>query len=621
MSLDRRIVAAGFLLLALVKHSLISAAALGGAPAAVLPYAALLLASLSIRRRAAVWGGGLALVLGEAASFAVSLSAAQHLAERSADPLRMAGWMMIPTLLGPPASAVFVLPVGMAVGAWMGRRFGWTEDLPTEARAGAARDAARVGNAAAVAGAAIVLATNLMAGSFNPGLLAFAVWALLPYGLLVLAARAVRDPWAVAGAGSAALAAEIGIRAAVFLYPRGSTAAIALVFSPALISAVFLPAGAAAGWALGRVWRACGPVGRAATGLVSAGALGLIVLGLARPELFPTAVARRRAALRRIGVPRVVKGVDAFEKLLVLNRAAWHVAGDFDGVPGDEIAVVDHDGATLLDPVDFHERGRADFRGEAGRLWNWYSTLAPLDGRLVVVQTGGGYSATEVRGLDGRLVWSYRPDPRLPPTALKPADLDGDGRLEFYASHHQATVRLDGDGREVWKRPTRGANLVAVAPRSTESPAWVVGSEYPSVVKVWDESGRALAEMPYPKEGGVVDVVDWPEKRALLLGGTAPRGLGLDGATLFELPPGDFALSQALAVRPWPGARAHLALVAAAPRDVERWQVRILSPEREVVYDEVLASTVRLLKARRADGGETLLLSGDGLRVVRPLRK
>jgi hypothetical protein len=67
---------------------------------------------------------------------------------------------------------------------------------------------------------------------------------MVPYVVLWVAGRALRDPWPALGAGSAAIAADLGIRAAVFLWPRGSTAAIALVFSPAYITAIVMPIGA-----------------------------------------------------------------------------------------------------------------------------------------------------------------------------------------------------------------------------------------------------------------------------------------------------------------------------------------------------------------------------------------
>lgn len=478
-------------------------------------------------------------------------------------------------------------------------------------------NARRLARLLAALGALLVIGSSLLAGGW--GAVGFALWALAPYALLVLAARLLPNPWAIGGAGAAALATELGIRAAVFVYPRGSTAAVALVFSPAVIAALALPGGAAAGLVLGRVWRSGNPVARALVSVVAPAALGLIVLGFARPELFPTALLRRRAALERIGPPRVVTGSASFESVPVTERPLWVVSGDFDEAPGEEIALVDHRGASLLDATAFHELRRVEFGGPPGRLWNWYSRLVRLDGHLLVVQTGGGYQATELRELDGRLLWSYHPDPELPPSALRAADLDGDGQPEFYASTVHAVVRLDASGHELWRQPTRLSSLMALAARSEASPAWLVGLEYGRVVQVWDETGKLLAELPHRDESSVAGVVDWPERRALLLGGSPARGVGLDGRSAFEIPLGDFTLGEGLALSFSAGAPRHLALASLAPRDVRRSRLLILSPAHEIVYDEVLEEPVRLLAARRADGGETLLVQGGGrLRVLRP---
>jgi hypothetical protein len=470
---------------------------------------------------------------------------------------------------------------------------------------------------AAAAGTVLVVATSALGGTWSLALVAFVLWALLPYGLLALAGSVLPDAWSAGGAGAAMLVVEAGVRASVFLYPRGSIAAVALVFSPILVGMSAVP-GAVGGWVLGWAWRTGSALLRLAGGLAAASVLGLTVLGLARPELFPTAVWRRRSTLARIGEPRVVLGGDAFEIVPVSDRAAWHVAGRFDEGPGELVAVVDNRGADLLDPADFRRRGHADFGPVRGGIWNWFSTLVRMDGRLVVVQTGGGYSDVKVQELDGRVLWSYRPDPNLPPTALRPADLDGDGTVEFYASDHDATVRLDAAGREVWRRPTSMAHLVGVAARSGGSPAWVVAVEYARRARIWDETGAPLAELPLTAQDNVFGTVDWPETRAIVLGGATVRGIALDGKPLFEMPLGDFFLSDVLAVRFTPAGRPHLALVGATPRDVGRWRLLVLSSDQKVVYDEILDRSVRLLKARRADGGETLFMSGNGLRALRP---
>jgi hypothetical protein len=482
---------------------------------------------------------------------------------------------------------------------------------------GAAGNPSRVAAAFALVGGALVVGTNLAGGTPSLSMALFTVWALVPYAALWTAGRSPRfpDPWPFVGMGGVGLAVEAGTRAAVFVFPARSTAAVALVFSPALVLLSFVP-GALAGKLLGRAWRTGWPVLRAAVGIAFGAALALTVIALARPDILPTAVAARRAALKAIGEPRVAVGGDAFRKVLVSGVPGWHLAVPLDGKPGEEIAVVGARGADFYDAGNLSPRGRVDFG--AGLRWSWFSSLTRVGGRVVVVQTGGGFSPTEVRATDGTLVWDYRPDPKLPPNALRAADLEGSGAVAFYAASQSAVARLDAAGKTVWSRPGNSPQLLALAPRVKQATAWVVTREYGKPAKVWDENGQALGEIPLTPLDDAFAVVDWPVIRGLVVGRGSARVVGLDGRALFEFPLAPMSLIGAESVHPAPDGKPLLALLAAGPRGVPRWRLVLLDAAGTVVYDEVYGAPLRLLKVRRADGGEALLLSSaDGLRALR----
>src|SRR5262249_12926899 len=121
-----------------------------------------------------------------------------------------------------------------------------------------------IGVIAAAVGGIVVVVTTLIFSEFtllSPGFAAYAAYALLPYAVLVFASFVVRSPWAIGGAGCASIAVELGIRGSVFVYPRGSTAPVALRFPPLFITGVALPVGAAVGWLRGRPWRRGGLAG------------------------------------------------------------------------------------------------------------------------------------------------------------------------------------------------------------------------------------------------------------------------------------------------------------------------------------------------------------------------
>jgi hypothetical protein len=469
----------------------------------------------------------------------------------------------------------------------------------------------------AILGVVLVWTTSIAGSGFSLLSLPFALWSTTPYAVLWILGGRLRNPWPALGAGTCALAADLGIRASVFLWPRGSTAAIALVFSPAYITALVMPIGATAGWLFGTLWRwrLAGRILVLTTGPI---ALGLLTLGLARPEIFPTTVLKRRALLERIGPPRIAVGAEAFESIPMSTKAAWFLTANLDTQSGDELAIVDHAGADVFDSVTRAVKGHVVFGGEPGRLWSSFSTLVRMPGDgLAIAQTGGGFSRTLVQDLNGRELWEYRPNPRLAPDALRPADLDRDGTTEFYASSTDGITRLDATGREVWRRATTAA-LLDTLPRTSDGPAWIVATEYGRKVLVWDENGRQLSELAVSAETSPLAVVDGPAGRSFIYGGNSARAFDLLGKALFEVPLGDFLLSTAAAVRFSTSEDPDLVLVGSTDRDTSRYRLLIVNVKLQAVYDEILDRYPRALVARQGDGSETLFVNdGQALRQLR----
>jgi hypothetical protein len=476
----------------------------------------------------------------------------------------------------------------------------------------------------ALAGVIVVFGTIAIAApgaSFSElaGVLGFSLWALLPYAILAVMGRLISSAWAIGGAGLLALTLEVAIRLAVFVFPQSSTAAVILVFSPVLISAIGLSVGAFLGFIVGRLWQTDNLAIRVVAATVAVAGLGLVGIGIARPELFPTALLFKKRMLERVGEPRVVSGGEAFELVVVHKGSAWFQATDADGAPGDEIAVIENGGIDILDGVTFEKRERIPLGGD-GRLWSWNSRLIRLEGKLVIVQTGGGFSDTEVRGTDGTLLWSYRPDPELAPDSLRPHDLDGDGVSEFYATTHRGLVRLDERGAEVWRRPATLVGILDLAPRTATDPSVVVGSGYQGLMLRWDDAGQAGGEVIAPGDSGPLGLVDFPERRGIATAGAALHVIGFDGKTVFTRPVEEgMGVRSALSVRATASAPARLAVVTGTSSDIGRARLLVLDAGGGVLYDELFGKAPAIFKAKAADGAETLFISAEeGLRALRP---
>jgi len=486
-------------------------------------------------------------------------------------------------------------------------------------------------------GVLLVVGSSLAGSGGSLLALPFAAWASAPWAVLLAAGRIGVPPWISAGATVAGLAVELGVRLAVFVFPAGSTAAIALVFSP-LAVAVAMAVGAGAGWAAQWSWPRTGVPGRLAIGAAAVLATTWLVVALARPDLLPTARVARQRALEAIGPPRVALGGSDWTATTVHEGAFWAVAADLDGDGRDDLATIDGaaiairaSGSTAV-PGAAHAVPPVSVRATLAvpSMWSWYSRLARLGSEIVVVQTGGGYQETAVATLDGRELWRYRPDPALPPTALTAADLDGDGVTEFYATTTAGTVRLDASGRDVWRRDGRPDGLLGTLPASPLGPALVATTEYGRAIRLWTPEGHPYADLPWP-EGRPLALGDGPGGRVVLVadpdcGDTRRpcrlRALGFDHRErlVAGLPPAMQVVDARLLRTGAPG-DPHVVMTTAAPRGVDRGGLRVIDATGAVRYDEVLTAVPRLVVARGTPSGvDTLYVhDGDRLRQLAPV--
>ena len=348
--------------------------------------------------------------------------------------------------------------------------------------------------------------------------------------------------------------------------------------------------------------------------------LPLLVLGLAGIGVvlgvgagLPSSIASRIEAWKLR--PRVVTGADAFETVTVTDRATVRQTGEFNGAPGDDLAIIDFAGVQLLNPVSLTVEERLELDGQLRSRWTPASRLTRLGGALVIVDTGGGLDETLVRELNGTERWRYRPHTDIPASSLVPADLDGDGETEFYATITSNTVRLDATGDEIWRAPFSVGRIAATAPRTRRDPGWVVAEGQGEMV-VWDEAGMRLAGVTM-KDAHPVGVIDWPDGRYVLAGGSAVRAIRLDGTVVFDWAVPSMTVVAALPVLLEPGTPPAVALIAASPRETNRWRLQIVSREKALLYDELLDTPTGLLKARGPDGADRLFLDRASLLALR----
>jgi hypothetical protein len=343
-------------------------------------------------------------------------------------------------------------------------------------------------------------------------------------------------------------------------------------------------------------------------------AAAVLLGGIAQYLKLPLRITRRVEAWR--SRPRVLAGGDAFELALVSDDEATRQTGQFDGEPGDDLALVEFGSVRILTPATLAEQQRFDLAGDLRAPWTPSMRLARLGGSVVVVDTGGGLDNTRVRDLDGSERWRYRPQTDVPATSLIPADLDADGDTEFYATITSYAVRLDGAGQEVWRAPFSVGQIVATAPQTRRDPAWIVAQEQGRTV-VWDSRGTRLGELTM-KDAHPLGVIDRADGRFLLTGGgPAVRAVGLDGHVAFTWTVDGMTVASALPLSLDPGAPPAVALIANGGRSLMRWRLQVVSADATLLYDEILNTPTALLKARGADGVDRLFVDRAGLFALR----
>jgi len=117
-----------------------------------------------------------------------------------------------------------------------------------------AQPTARLAFAACGAGVLLHLYTAVFKaeGGASVFLLGLLLFSCAPYAIAALVAKMSRGPWLGLGAAAACLVADAFMHYSVFIAPKGSTAALGLLFMPVWNLVAVGPAGAILSWLMHR---------------------------------------------------------------------------------------------------------------------------------------------------------------------------------------------------------------------------------------------------------------------------------------------------------------------------------------------------------------------------------
>jgi len=245
-----------------------------------------------------------------------------------------------------------------------------------------------------------------------------------------------------------------------------------------------------------------------------------------------------------------------------------------------------------------------------------------------ILAGGGGFSNVGLMDEHGRVLWKYHPHPRLPPNGMFAADLDRDGRWEFYVAARDGLRRLDEAGQLVWHKE-RGAIVrdVAFVRNSVNAERMVACLLSDSELSFWDHRGTLIARVKPDTSFLGIESCEWPGPGYILgYAGNQIVIVDTDGRAVFRYkirgvrwPPG---ASEIFGVRVVPARLAarvkdYLCVLVKLRAELRTSIFYVFSPNGELVHAETLGPSTGICSINGSGPGQQAVLVGDGSTVWR----
>jgi hypothetical protein len=385
-----------------------------------------------------------------------------------------------------------------------------------------------------------------------------------------------------------------------------STAAIGLMFIP-----IYAVAAVVGGWVLGWPVHAIAKNEHARAWIAGIAIIVAIAGGVATSVHESASIAGREARFPVIAVSEIPLTKRVVHACCSVGRVEALALGNFDTVPGNDLAVLGARGLAVLDPATYAVKSTMPFEHQdCENCVHMYPYLVPHGKGDVLVATSDGLSDSR-----GQLLWGTRATGFSKTVPVQTSQ----GAPTFLAYHNNDRIDLhDIEGKVLWsaRLPVESVEVYVSADRK-QMPSAITGYRSERRLRVYDVSGEERSTIPLPAWAMEVHSVSWPESGNLLVGaGSGIAVLDSNGREILhhEIQGTSFNPyhgPDGTAVRFRAGEGPYLAVASHGSSGYARSVLLVFDPKGHLVWQEETNKMRSILAVPRVAGnGEVLLVGG-----------
>ena len=285
-----------------------------------------------------------------------------------------------------------------------------------------------------------------------------------------------------------------------------------------------------------------------------------------------------------------------------INFEAWEIDKDYFK---KKIAVLGTRELNIIDKEDPSKSINIKYQ-MAGK-----PSLIRIDGKMHIVDGGGGFGDVGLMDQTGKAVWTYKQDPDSSnPNELIGGDLNSDGTPEFYASTSDDGVHvLDTNGKLVKKF---GSGFIEGVDLCTYNDHTVlIDQDINDTFHFWNYEGHLIKTIKIKRYMWDFSIINWPSKNHILIkDGSSFYVLDFNGKVVFKKRAGFRILSLKGTGVNFKGGKRYLAVITETRPHYNRSILWIFSPKGDLIYKEVICSTEAITAVKDESSNKEYILVG-----------